>query len=248
MNNVNDTYFDGYYKDIWRNMIPEQLTVKEVEFMVEYFQLKPGSKVLDLMCGYGRHAIALAEKGISVTAVDNLVQYIDQVKNLVEGTSLPIKAIREDVLNYVPDEKFDLVLCMGNSLNFFNEADTRLLLSKVNDCLATDGYLLIHSWSILEIVVKTFNPQSSSKIGDIEMDTTTEFLFQPTRVEAETKMTMSNGDIEIKKGVDYVFCISEYEHMLLDSGLSLENFYSIPGKKVFTIGEPRIYIIAKKQS
>ena len=49
MENVNDTYFDGYYKDIWRNMIPEQLTVKEVEFMIDYFQLHPGSKVLEFV-------------------------------------------------------------------------------------------------------------------------------------------------------------------------------------------------------
>ena len=37
MENVNDTFFDGYYKDIWRNMIPEQLTLKEVEFMIDHF-------------------------------------------------------------------------------------------------------------------------------------------------------------------------------------------------------------------
>ena len=32
--------------------------------MLQYFNLQPESKVLDLMCGYGRHAIALAKKGI----------------------------------------------------------------------------------------------------------------------------------------------------------------------------------------
>ncbi|HKB43030.1 MAG TPA: hypothetical protein VKC90_01525, partial [Chitinophagaceae bacterium] len=64
MDNINDTYFDGYYKEIWRAMIPDELTRKEIEFIVPYFNLQPGSKVLDLMCGYGRHAIALAKKDI----------------------------------------------------------------------------------------------------------------------------------------------------------------------------------------
>ena len=50
MPNINDTYFDGYYKEIWRSLIPDELTVKEVDFMWLYFNLQPGNKVLDLMC------------------------------------------------------------------------------------------------------------------------------------------------------------------------------------------------------
>ncbi|MCX8020370.1 MAG: class I SAM-dependent methyltransferase [Chitinophagaceae bacterium] len=72
MTNVNDTFFDGSYKYIWKNIIPGILTERETEFMISYFGLRPGSRVLDLMCGYGRHAIALARKGMEVTGVDNL--------------------------------------------------------------------------------------------------------------------------------------------------------------------------------
>ncbi|MBL0273648.1 MAG: class I SAM-dependent methyltransferase [Chitinophagaceae bacterium] len=79
MSNINDTFFDGSYKDIWRKIIPEELTVKEVDFMLSYFNLQPGNKVLDLMCGYGRHAIALARKGIAVTAIDNLEDYTREI-------------------------------------------------------------------------------------------------------------------------------------------------------------------------
>ena len=76
MGNINDTYFDGQYKEIWRAMTPEQLTNKEVEFMISWFQLQKGSRVLDLMCGYGRHALALARKRMEVVAVDNLADYV----------------------------------------------------------------------------------------------------------------------------------------------------------------------------
>ena len=37
MNNINDSYFDGYYKDIWRSLIPAELTMKEVDFMHALF-------------------------------------------------------------------------------------------------------------------------------------------------------------------------------------------------------------------
>src|SRR4030095_14376380 len=120
MENVNNTYFDGYYKDIWRTYIPTELTGKETDFMVRHFNLHPGSKVLDIMCGYGRHAIALAERQISVTAVDNLPDYIGEISETSERKNLPIRAIKADVIDYRPDEMFDLAICMGNSLCFFN--------------------------------------------------------------------------------------------------------------------------------
>ena len=73
MNNINDHFFDGNYKDVWKAIIPAELTAREVDYIVRQFDLTPGKKVLDLMCGYGRHAIALAERGIDVVAIDTLI-------------------------------------------------------------------------------------------------------------------------------------------------------------------------------
>jgi hypothetical protein len=44
MENINDSYFDGYYKEIWRVMIPDELTTKEVDFMLPYFSLNQAVK------------------------------------------------------------------------------------------------------------------------------------------------------------------------------------------------------------
>src|SRR5688500_17200370 len=123
MENINNNYFDGYYKDIWKFIIPAELTVREAEFMLRYFNLGKESKVLDMMCGYGRHAIALAQKGVAVTAIDNLDDYIEEIKNIANKENIPVIAIKADMANYTPNELFDLAICMGNSLNFFSEAE-----------------------------------------------------------------------------------------------------------------------------
>ena len=88
--NINDSFFDGYYKDIWRALIPEALTKAEVDYLVNEARLKTGSKVLDLMCGYGRHALSLARLGINVTAVDNLADYINEIKEIAGKENLPV--------------------------------------------------------------------------------------------------------------------------------------------------------------
>lgn len=246
MPNINDSFFDGHYKDIWKAMIPEQLTAKEVEFMLPYFNLQPGSKVLDLMCGYGRHAIALARKEISVTAVDNLGAYTAEITDTAKKEQLPLKVMQADVISYSIDEHFDLAICMGNSLNFFNAADTQKLLSNVSSHLMQGGHLLINSWSIAEIAFKNFSAHSSSKIGELEFVADSVFHFQPTRLETTSTIVDQAGEKETKTAIDYIYSLNEIETLLKNAGLQLKEVYSIPGRKKFTVGEPRAYIVAQK--
>jgi cyclopropane fatty-acyl-phospholipid synthase-like methyltransferase len=247
MSNINDTYFDGHYKEIWKTIIPAELTGKEIDFMLPYFQLKEGSKVLDLMCGYGRHSIALAQKGILVTAVDNLGDYTEEIKATVEKEKLPVQVITSDVLKYHSEETYDLAICMGNSLNFFNAADTTKLLKNVAAQLKPGGSLLINSWSIAEIAFKNFTAKSWSTIGEYKFLTDTTVLFHPTRMETESIIMSADGSTETKLAIDYIFSINEMEAMLNVSGFTLKEVYSIPGRKKFSVGEPRAYLVAEKR-
>jgi len=248
MVNVNDSYFDGYYKEIWRNIIPDELTNKEVDFIFSYFNLQQGSNVLDIMCGYGRHAIALAKKGIKITAVDNLPDYINEIKNVAEKENLPLQAFQADIANYKTESLFDLVICMGNSLNFFTPQDTSCILASISSSLKPGAHLLINTWSLAEIVIKNFKDKSWSTVGDLKLLADSKFLFHPTRIETQSTIISADGKEEIKTGIDYIYSINEIEMMLKNAGLSLKEVYSIPGKKKFIIGEPRAYIIAQKFS
>jgi 2-polyprenyl-3-methyl-5-hydroxy-6-metoxy-1,4-benzoquinol methylase len=247
MPNINDTYFDGHYKDIWRSIIPDELTVKEVDFMLTYFNLQPGAKVLDLMCGYGRHAIALARKGMAVTAVDNLGDYTNEILEVAEKEQLPLKVIKADVTGYKQDEPVDLVLCMGNSLNFFNAEDCSRILTQVASCLEPGGHLLINSWTVAEIAIKNFKEKSWTMVGEMRFLTDAQFLFHPARIETESTIIAPDGKMETKKGIDYIFTINELETMLDTAGLQVKEIYSIPGRKKFTLGEPRLYLVASKK-
>ncbi|MBK5271936.1 MAG: class I SAM-dependent methyltransferase, partial [Bacteroidia bacterium] len=246
MNNINDTFFDGYYKEIWRTSIPQELTVKEVDFMIPFFDLKTGSKVLDMMCGYGRHAIALAKKGMNVTAVDNLYDYIEEIKKIAEHEKFSLKAIQADVIDYKADDTFDLVVCMGNSLNFFDLKDTGRLIRAISSYLKPGGHLLVNTWSLAETVIKNFTERSWSKVGEMKFLAESKFLFHPTRIETESTIIAPDCKTEIKTGIDYIFSINEMEALLKEAGLNLKEIYSVPGKKKFSVGDSRAYIIAQK--
>lgn len=247
MGNINDVFFDGHYKDIWKSTIPEELTKKEIDFMLPYFSLQQGSRVLDLMCGYGRHTLALARQGIAVTAVDNLPDYIREIQNSAEAEQLPVETVCASVIGFQPDSKYDLAICMGNSLNFFTREETLQILNTVAAALQPGGQLLINSWSLAEIVYSKKQFNSWEKIGPLMFLSEARIVFSPARMEFDTITIAPDGKQEHKKGVDYIYSLNELEAMLGEAGLELKEVYSIPGRKKFTVGEPRAYLVAQKK-
>ena len=244
--NINSSFFDGHYKNIWRQIFPEKTTKAEVEFIVTDAKLNSDSKILDLMCGYGRHCIELARKNIRVMAVDNLCDYINEIKDITKSEGLPIETLCEDVLEMQIDQQYDAAICMGNSLQFFNEQESLKLLSNISDHLKPGGRFYINTWSIAEIAMKNFKERSWSRFGDLLFLTDNKLLFHPTRMEISSLFITDSGEREEKTGVDFIYSISELEGMLNKTGFELKEIFSIPGKKVFTVGEPRAYIVAEK--
>lgn len=62
-------------------------TRQEVDFLVSTLDLRPGSRVLDVGCGPGRHSLELARRGIEVHGIDVSATFIEAAQRsaLAEG-------------------------------------------------------------------------------------------------------------------------------------------------------------------
>lgn len=246
--NPNHAYFDGFYQQIWQTLIPEQLTDKEITHLLETYKMGPSTKLLDLMCGYGRHSLALARAGVTVTAIDNLPAYIHQIEGATEQAALPIRTICQNLLDWLPDEQYDWVLCMGNSLNFFSPQELPILLKKISDALVDGGHFWINSWSLTEIVLQHSmdGETQSTQIGPFRHTNTFYLKTDPLRMEIQSCIEDEEGNKEEKLAIDFLYSLSDLEKLMAATGLQLIKAESIPGKKRFEIGDPRVYILIKK--
>jgi SAM-dependent methyltransferase len=87
-------------------------TAQEVQFLVEELRLEPGTRVLDVGCGPGRHAHALAERGMEVVGVDISQRFVDLAQ---AGAPAGATFKRADARALAFDNEFDVVisLCQG---------------------------------------------------------------------------------------------------------------------------------------
>ena len=244
--NINNTYFEGAYQHAWKRIIPPGLSEAETDLLIEAAALDADSRVLDLMCGYGRHALALGRRGITVHAFDNLQAYITEVDAAAKAESLPVVATCADVLTAPLDGPYDAAICMGNSFTFFNAGDATTILKNVSAQLKPGGLVVINSWMIAEIAIRHFRDKDWHMAGEYKCVLENRFLFQPSRIETEQTIIAPDGSIETVRGVDYIFTIGELEQMFAAAGLRLDALYSTPRKRRFAIGDSTVYILARK--
>jgi len=87
-------------------------TRQEVGFLVEALGLAPGMRVLDVGCGPGRHAHALAVLGIDVVGLDISARFIEVARaDAPPGATF----VRGDAREMIYDGEFDaaISLCQG---------------------------------------------------------------------------------------------------------------------------------------
>lgn len=84
-------------------------TRQEVEFLIDALGLRPGTRVLDVGCGPGRHAHALAERGIVVHGIDISRRFVDLAR---DGAPAGATFERLDARALTFGGEFDAVICL----------------------------------------------------------------------------------------------------------------------------------------
>ena len=172
---------------------PRQQDVsKDAKFIADSLALEPGSRILDLACGTGVHAVELASRGHQLVGVDLSPTMLRLAKAYNDKRGQSVSFIEGDMRELNLEEVFDGICCWSSSFGFFDDATNLDVLQRVARALRPGGRL------ILDVANRDFVAANSptmawfEKPGAVCMDET-RFDFATSRLMAKRMVMFDDG-------------------------------------------------------
>lgn len=87
-------------------------TDQEVAFLAGALDLRAGQTLLDVGCGPGRHALALAARGVDVVGLDASPDFVALARQAAADRSVPARFVLADVRDLDADGEYDALICL----------------------------------------------------------------------------------------------------------------------------------------
>lgn len=134
-----DTFEEDYFE--FAKELASLEKVKDLPVLLGFLDPRPGQRVLDVGCGFGRFAEVIAGRGAEVTGIDISEYGIEQARKKW-GDRKELQFICMNALEMDYENQFDKVLCY-HFIEHLTSADGRILLRKIHNALKSEGILVL---------------------------------------------------------------------------------------------------------
>jgi ubiquinone/menaquinone biosynthesis C-methylase UbiE len=137
-------YFERGYAQRWGLPAPSDQVRVQAGGLWNLLQLSPTSRVIDIGCGHGRHALALAERGPEVIGLDFAVTLLKRACDLAAELRTQARWIRGDMRRLPLRSECAHAAIMMDAFGFFDtEAEHEAVLREAARVLTTGGRLVL---------------------------------------------------------------------------------------------------------
>jgi SAM-dependent methyltransferase len=222
---------------------------REVDFIAQALDVKPGSLVLDLACGAGGQSVAMAKRNFRVVGVDLSLSMLARAGELAQEAGQKINFIHGDMRDLGFDRTFDGVFCIGTSFGFFDEDTNRKVLESVHKALKPGGAFL------LEVVNRDYVIDKQPNLTwfegkDVVCMEETDFNFINSRLYVTRQLIIGGGVRQTKHEYSVrLYSLHEIGLILHATGFTVNHVsgnISTPGM-FFGAESPRLIIRAERR-
>lgn len=212
-------WFDSpYYHLLYRNH-DEKEAQTALDHLLAALDLPPGSRILDLACGRGRHSRYLASKGFAVTGLDISPSSIAFARQYEHEH---LEFYRHDMRKPFITRPFDAVMNMFTSFGYFkSDADHRLAMQHVAGELRSGGLFLLDFLNaafvrknLVESEVKTVEGVDFSLKRWIRAG----YVYKSVEFRVEGQLFQFQEQVRL-------FELPDFKTLLNDAGLKLRRTY-----------------------
>ncbi|MDP6041580.1 MAG: class I SAM-dependent methyltransferase [Candidatus Latescibacteria bacterium] len=238
-------WFDRFFSHEYLSFDDHPHTALEVDFIHTVLSLNKNARLLDLGCGYGRHAIPLAQKNLKVVGLDRSPVLLGEAQSRAQQANPSPAFIRADVRTIPFTETFDAVISMFSSLGYFeDENENFLVLQNIANTLKPGGKLLIETANRDFVVrhnppVQIYRPEDMTLIEEREFDALTSRSLVDVTIVQNGEETHLHHSIRL-------YTATELDMLLASVGLITTAVWGDFHGDDLTIDSPHLILLAEK--
>lgn len=224
--------------------LTDERTDREVAGLTSLLDMHPPMTVLDLACGFGRHANRLANLGYPVTGVDYSEGFLSLARTRAQQQGVEVRYLRADMRQIAFEGEFDRVLLLFTAFGYFPHELNQQVLRNITRALKPGGQLAFDLPN-RDTTLKSLQPVTLVEVNR-------DLLINRSSFDTLTGR-WHNQRIVIRGGVrkDKPFSIQLYNpteitNMLADAGLAVLNIYADWSGQPLTPEARGMAIIAQK--
>lgn len=250
-------FFTGLPQEAWKAAQTNEQTQLELERIVESLEFGPDDRVLDVFCGYGRHALPLAKMGAQVVGVDISDESIAELKAAVGRKKLALTVVAGDFMTVDPATlgeaaSFQAAYCLGNSLCFFPRAEMLTFLQRIADLLEPGGRFLAQSGMVAESFLPDFQERAWLPVGD-DIQVLVDNQYDPLTACVEQHLTYykrSETGVEVvdRTAQYYVYTVADLAGLFSQAGLEPVACYGTVEGDAYQVGDEGVWLLAVKSA
>ncbi|MDB5364689.1 MAG: Methyltransferase type 11 [Rhodospirillales bacterium] len=241
-------FFDGLANRFWRAALPPQLTEAEAAWLHALFSETAHGKtraLLDVPCGHGRHAIALAARGWRVTGIDLSNEELDAARAATpSGVKITWKPGDMSRLS-LPAKRFDGAYCFGNSFGYLSLDRMHNFVATVASALKQGARFVIDTPMVAEAILPNLEARTWVEAGGVHAMIENGYDVATSTLESRFTF-LADGSVERKTAFHAVYGIAELSRMLARHGLAVERLDGSLDGTAFQLGDPRLLLVAVK--
>ena len=242
-----EKFFNEDYVRLYTPFLSPARTEQDVAAIIKLLHLQPGNRVLDLCCGYGRHALELARYGCQVTGQDLSPRLLEQARTSAAEQKLQVHWLQSDMRTIPFENEFDVIINMFTSFGYFDSDEEDLkVLQQITKALKPGGFFLLETIHQAR-VIRTSASNSIIRYPDgliVLEERHVDLLTSHNNVRI-TLLYPDGRRTEHHQSIR-VYTLTELAKMLRAAGLELTTYYGGLDGSALNI-ESRLVLISQKQ-
>ena len=249
--NQSDNWWQAFFKGSWESIqlegYPEARTRTEVDFVLAALQVSPGSKILDVPCGAGRHSIELARRGFLPNGVDFNAAAIAVAAKQATNEGLLCEFLAKDMREIDFAEQFDAAICFFGSFGYFDDDDNLKYALRVARALRPGAKFLIET-HVAESLFPIYQQRSWIPIKEdppVRVLEDRQFDIDTGRIHTKWTFISNDGMSESSSSIR-IYTYRELCSLLKQAGFSGFGGYETGKLEPFVLGSARLSLVATK--